>query len=122
MVKTKHNQIHTVQSSNSEFCISSLLPTGKENAISTVDLVRIAGCSSARELQQYIAQERKTGAVICSATTGGYFIPANHAEMAEFCRALENRAKNTFAVLGSVRRALKVPEGQQEIEMEKKEE
>lgn len=121
-MKNKHNRVHTIQNGNSEFPIASLLPVVKENAISTEDLVNITGCSSARELQQYIARERKAGAVICSSTTGGYFLPADHEEIAEFCKALENRAKNTFIAIQSARRALQLPEGQQSIEEESKNE
>ena len=77
--------------------------------------MKLAGCKTSRELQQYIALERKAGAVICSSTTGGYFIPANHAEIAEFCKSLENRASNTFVAIQSARRALQMPEGQQDF-------
>ncbi len=115
MNKNKHNRVHTIQNGNSEYKIASLLPVGKENAISTKDLVQLTGCSSARELQQYIALERSKGAVICSSTTGGYFLPANHKETAEFCKALENRAKNTFLALRSAKQSLRVPEGQQDM-------
>ena len=119
-MKNKHNRVHTVQNGNSEFSIASLLPVGKNNAIPTSELVVLSGCSSARELQQRIAQERKSGAVICSSTTGGYFLPADHGEIAEFCKALESRAKNTFIAMQSARRALQLPEGQQSMEEESK--
>lgn len=115
MNKNKHNRAHTIQNGNSEYKIASLLPVGKENAISTKNLVQLTGCSSARELQQCIALERSRGAVICSSTTGGYFLPANHRETAEFCKALENRAKNTFLALRSAKQSLRVPEGQQDM-------
>lgn len=117
MKKNKHNRVHTDSlPGKADYPIASLLPVGKENAISTTDLVRLTGCSTARELQQYIAQERKAGAVICSSTTGGYYLPANHGEIAEFCKSLESRAKNTFVAIQSARRALDLPEGQQSIE------
>lgn len=84
MTKSKHNQVHTDnQPGKADYHIASLLPIGKENAISTAELVSITGCTSARELQQYIASERNAGAGICSCSSGGYFLPANHAEMAE---------------------------------------
>lgn len=93
MQKNKHNGVHTDnQLGKVDYPIASVLPVGKENAIPTQELVKLVGCSSARELQQYIAQERKLGAVICSSTTGGYFLPVNRAEIAEFCKSLENRA------------------------------
>lgn len=118
MTQSKHNRTHADQNGNSEFAIAGLLPIGKKNAISSQVLVELVGCGSVRELQHLIAAERKAGAVICSSTTGGYFLPANHRETAEFCKALENRAKNTFIAIQSARRALEIPEGQQDIETE----
>lgn len=114
MDKNGHNREHGCSKpGKATFLIANLLPTGKENAIPIKELVQLCGLSSARELQIYIAAERKAGAVICSSTTGGYFLPASHEEMAEFCKALENRAKNTFAAIQSVKRALNKLEGQQ---------
>lgn len=118
MTESKHNRTHADQNGNSEFAIAGLLPIGKKNAIPSQVLVELVGCGSVRELQHLIAAERKAGAVICSSTTGGYFLPANHKETAEFCKALENRAKNTFIAIQSARRALEIPEGQQDIETE----
>ena len=118
MTQSKHNRTHADQNGNSEFVIAGLLPIGKKNAIPSQVLVELVGCGSVRELQNLIAAERKAGAVICSSTTGGYFLPANHRETAEFCKALENRAKNTFIAIQSARRALEIPEGQQDIETE----
>lgn len=117
--KNKHNRVYADQNGNSELAISSLLPVGKENAISTADLVMYTGCSSARELQQYIARERKAGAVICSSTTGGYYLPADREELAEFYRTLESRARNTMIALESTERALKGYKWQQETERNK---
>lgn len=113
-MKNKHNRVHAIQNGNSEFKIASLLPVGKENAISTEDLVNITGCGSARELQQCIARERKAGAVICSSTTGGYFLPENRTEIAEFRRSLKNRAENTLIAIESAERALNSPQWQQD--------
>lgn len=118
MAENKHNRTHADQNGNSEFAIARLLPTGKKNAIPSQVLVELVGCGSVRELQHLIAAERKAGAVICSSTSGGYFLPANHRETAEFCKALENRAKNTFIAIQSARKALEIPEGQQDIETE----
>lgn len=115
-MENRNNRVHTGnQPGKADIPIESLLPIGKENAIPTQELVKLAGCNSPRELQQHIALERRAGAVICSSTTGGYFIPANHAEIAEFCNSLENRASNTFIAIQSARRALQKPEGQQDF-------
>ena len=116
MNQNKHNQVHTGNKpGKAEFPIADLLPTGKENTISTKELLKITGFRSARELQQHIALERKAGAVICSSTTGGYFLPANHTETAEFCKSLENRAKNTFIALRSAKRSLSLPDDQKNL-------
>lgn len=116
MAKNRHNGVHTDNpSGKTDYVIAGLLPTGKENAISTKELVQLSGCSSARELQIYIAEERKAGAVICSSTAGGYFLPASHKETAEFCKALENRAKNTFVALQSAKKALNQLPGQEKL-------
>ncbi len=112
-MKNKHNRTHADQNGNSEFVIAGLLPIGKKNAIPSQVLVELVGCGSVRELQNLIAAERKAGAVICSSTTGGYYLPANHGEMAEFCRTLENRARNTLIALTSTRKAM---EGQRDTE------
>ena len=117
-MKNKHNRAHANQNGNSEFPIASLLPVGKENAISTEDLVNLTGCSSARELQQYIAQARKAGEVICSSTTGGYFLPESRMEIAEFRRSLKNRAENTLVAIESAEKALNSPEWQEAAETE----
>jgi len=109
----KGRQQGKCQNGNSEFPIASILPIGKDNAISTKELVVLVGCGSARELQQLIALERKAGAVICSSTEGGYFLPANHLELKEFCKTLENRSYNTLVALRSAKKALEESEGQQ---------
>ena len=105
--ENRNNRVHTgEQSGKTDFPIMSLLPVGKETAISTAELVRLVGCGSARDLQERIALERNAGAVICSSTTGGYFRPANRMELAEFCRSLESRATNTLIAIQSAKRAL----------------
>ena len=70
--ENRNNRVHTGdQSGKTEFPIMNLLPVGKENAISTTDLVRLTGCKSARDLQERIAYERNHGAVICSGSGRG---------------------------------------------------
>lgn len=58
--ENRNNRVHTgEQSGKTDFLIERLLPVGKENAITTQDLVKLSGCGSARELQQRIAYERE---------------------------------------------------------------
>ena len=114
--KSRNNQVHTIQSGNSdEFPIASLLPFGEENAVTTGQLVKMTGCKSARELQQYIARERDLGAVICSGSGRGYWRPKDRQELQRFVKTMRNRALNTLKATKSARSALKVPEGQQSM-------
>lgn len=66
--ENRNNRVHIGdKSGKTEIPIMSLLPVGKENAISTADLVRLTGCKSAQDLQERIAYERNHGAVIAPA-------------------------------------------------------
>lgn len=114
--ENRNNRVHTGnQSGKTEFPIMNLLPVGKENAISTVDLVRLTGCKSARDLQERIAYERNHGAVICSGSGRGYWKPKNRQEIQEFVRTMDARALNTLRAVKSARAALKIPAGQQAL-------
>lgn len=95
--------------------IVDCLRIGKENAISTAELVRMSGSKSTRHLQQRIAYERENGAVICSGSGNGYWLPKNRREIEEFCRTMDKRAQNIFNATRSAKRALEMPEGQQSI-------
>ena len=95
-----------------DFVIYDLLPVGRENAISTPELVRLSGCHSARELQGKIAEERAAGAVICSGGTPGYWRPGNRQEVEDFIRTMKGRALYTLAAIKSAKRLLDIPEGQ----------
>lgn len=115
--ENRNNRVHTGdQSGKTEFPIMNLLPVGKENAISTTELVRLTGCKSARDLQERIAYERNHGAVICSGSGRGYWKPKDRQEIQEFVRTMDARALNTLRAAKSARAALKIPAGQQVIE------
>lgn len=100
--------------------IASMLPHGAENAISTPDLVRMAGMRNSRSLQNVIAAERERGALILSTSKGGYFLPDDgekgQQEILEFVRTLRSRAINTLRALHTARQALGTVEGQSELE------
>lgn len=95
--------------------IEKFLLEGKRNAISSQRLADLAGCKSIRELQQVIAEERASGAVILSTCEngGGYFRPKNVNEAKEFIKTLESRGKNTLAALKSARDYIKRYEGEE---------
>lgn len=99
--------------------IAALLPVGAENAIPTRRLVEIAGCTSARQLQTMISQERERGTVILSRTGGGYYLPSEgekgRQEMRDFVSTINARAINTLRAAASAKAALAVLDGQQSI-------
>ena len=76
------------------FPILYMLPTGKENAITTEELVKLSGCGSVRELQKQIAFEREHGALICSGAGRGYWSPKNFQEIREFVRIMDAKSRN----------------------------
>lgn len=99
--------------------IESLLPRGMENAVPAKTLAMWAGCRSIRQLQKLIEAERAQGAMILSASTGGYFRPASgpagRAEIMAYDQTLRARALNTLKALKVVRRAMAELDGQQQI-------
>ena len=88
---------------------------GEENAISSSDLAAGMGFSSVRELQKHIASERMAGAIICSGSSKGYWLPADLDEIRKFNRNMNARAMKILVASKSARTALKDPEGQTDI-------
>ena len=95
---------------------SQYLKRGKENATSAAALAAAVGFPDTRSLQEDIAKSRAAGQVICSSTTGGYFLPADRTEIEEFIHSLEARAKNTLLALRSAREAVRHIDGQLSID------
>lgn len=100
--------------------IESLLLHGEENAISTSDLLELTKLPSARNLQKQIEQERARGALILSASDGGYFLPdegeKGYRELSAFVHTLRSRAVNTLRTLKAANKALQRMDGAQ-VEM-----
>lgn len=114
--QNRNNRVHTEgQSGKTDFLIEGLLPFGRDNAVTTQELMRLTGCRTARELQQRIAHERERGAIICSGSGKGYWRPKDRQEIEQFIKTMKARALNTLKVIRGARQALKVPEGQQSI-------
>lgn len=95
------------------FEIMSILPEGKQNAISSEALMNRLQIRTKRDLQKRIAKERREGALILSNSTGGYYTSNDKADVAAFIRTLDNRARHTFAALKSARRFMKETEENQ---------
>lgn len=101
--------------------VNELLSKGKNNAITTEELIRACHFRNSRELTAQIARERGQGALICSKTSGrgGYYLPESREEVIEFINSMSSRAKNTFKAVQAAREHLKQIDGQQELEFEK---
>lgn len=97
-----------------ERMIIEFLKKGKQNAIPSKQLAKIASCSSVRELQALVSRERQQGAVILSTSRngGGYYLPSDADEVREFIRTLDARARHTFLALRSARKYLRELEEQ----------
>ena len=114
--QNRNNRICTnEESGKTDFIIDPLLPIGKENAITTQELMRISGCGSSRELRQRIALERERGAIICSGSGRGYWKPKNRQEIQEFIKTMDARAWNTLKAAKGAKKALRTPEGQRSM-------
>lgn len=110
----------TMQPREMQAKVADLLPRGAENAIPTRELMKLAGFRTARQLQKEIERERAAGALILSASTGGYYLPSvgttGRAEILRYERTLHARAVNTLRTLKTARRALRTLDGQLEME------
>ena len=100
--------VKPVNKKPSRMIVAEVLPSGKENAVSSGALCGRLGFESVRELQKEIAREMAAGAVILSICheDGGYFLPGNIREVKEFIKTLENRGRNTLRALESARMLL----------------
>ncbi len=84
--------------------ITKYLQTGKANAISKADLSFMMGLSI-RTFEAELHRQRCNGAIIASCPEG-YFLPANHAELAEYIAFIESRCKALFSGIKAARKAL----------------
>ncbi|MCQ2507592.1 MAG: hypothetical protein MJ097_02245 [Dorea sp.] len=99
---------------NKELRVADLLGTGKENAMTTAELLELTGFQTARALQNQIAKERKE-VVICSGSGRGYWLPANREEIEEFNNNMTSRAVKIFESSKCARDALGIATGQVDI-------
>ena len=94
--------------------LKSILPTGKENAISSTDLQSILGVSDKREFQKMIENERKQGSMIC-ASNNGYYLPRDRVELLEYYNKAKKDTVKRLSILKPMREYLKGIEGQTEL-------
>ena len=96
--------------------IADILPQGKQNRISFAELQAATGCHDERTLRKMISDERKQGHVILSDPAGGYWLPANKAEVEAHIKRTEKEAKSLLYALKGAREYLKAEDGLQ-VEM-----
>ena len=94
--------------------VYEVLNVGKENAMSTEELVKTCNLGSKQKLKERVRMERIDGKLICSTTTcgGGYYIPKNREEIIDFIDSMTKRANNIYKTIKSAREYLKQCEGQ----------
>lgn len=120
MVENRNNRTQAEKmSGKTDFPIMELLPVGRENAVSADGLAKLLGCKNTRELRLMVANERNRGAVICSSASG-YYKAKNRAEIAEYCHSMESMATSIFQATRGAKKALELPEGQEELFGDKK--
>ena len=76
--------------------VSSVLSTGKENAISGTDLVSMLDLHSKRELTKLVERERRSGVPICASVDNrrpGYYIAEDKREMQLYINSLNRRIR-----------------------------
>ena len=92
-----------------DFYIAGMLPRGSENAVTTAELLRRTGYACKRQLTKSVQAERKAGALIASRTDGqgGYFQPSSRAELEDFVRSMDHRARSIMVTIKAARKALR---------------
>ena len=89
---------------NIEKKLASLIPTGKENAISMKALANLLDISD-RDLRRLITRVRVSKLIICG-TNYGYYYPADDGELREYRNYLSQRYNTTGCILNIVNDSL----------------
>ncbi len=104
--------------------ITDFIPTGKENAITRADLVRVLNLPD-RKVREMIETARKDGALILNAQDGaGYYISEDVGELKRQLKQNESRAGSVLRQNTHLRRKIAEMEfkasGQTEMEFEER--
>lgn len=87
--------------------IYELLRNGKQNAVSTEQLMLLTGVNDVRTLRNAVANERKKGALILSSNSGGYYLPGNLEEVKEYITTEDKKIRSLMAALEPARKCLR---------------
>ncbi len=99
--------------------ISSILLTGKENALPGREIRRILSLLDGREVTSLVERERRGGVPICATCDSrnpGYYLPASPVELQEYTRSLQGRIREVSATLNAMEATLDIWTGQQRFE------
>jgi len=85
-----------------------IIPLGRENAITSKDVRRIAGYKHVRDVTSKVSDLRKAGYLICNAVKNpmGYFRPEHMHDVREFVNQMDSRRREINASTRSARKAL----------------
>ena len=92
----------TTAAAGRQIQIKDFLLTGAENAVPRRHLRQLTGLSD-RDLRRQIQEERLGGSpILSSTTTGGYYLPADNAELEHFVQSMKSRSREIEAVAAAV--------------------
>ena len=91
--------------------ISTLLNSGRENALTLRELVALTG-EDERTVRRRIHAERKGGALIMADCLHGYFLPEDPSDVQRFIRSMNGRAREVAAISRAAEIALSEMTGQ----------
>ena len=80
-------------SGKTNYLVANLVPLGRNNAISTEDLLKLSGFESMTDLQRQADLELENGEIFCFDLVDGGWIPKGKVEFEEFISFLDNRQK-----------------------------
>lgn len=92
------------------------IPTGKYNAIHTIEIQKRTGTSE-REIRKTIENLRRKGTCICSGANG-YYLPETEEELIQYIRTVKKTAKSSLYTLKTARRELKRMQTTEQMKMQ----
>lgn len=92
--QNRNNPVYNQElSGKTNYLVANLIPLGKNNAISTEELLRLSGFESMTDLQRQVDLELKNGEIFCFNGADGWWVPKGKVELEEFISFLDNRQK-----------------------------
>ncbi len=80
---------------------------GAAHAVKNVELMNLLQFDNARQVVAAVRKEREAGALICSDTANGYYLPATADEVRAFIRIQEKRIASHAKTIKAARKYIK---------------